>query len=100
MPSKNNAGRRRISPDQQARRTQRREQSLAAVEQLLYSREQTARALGGISVATILRMEARGLLDQVRVAGSPKGKGAVFHRVEQVRALARGEGDQPVEAAS
>ena len=77
MPSKN-TGHRRIP----------REQSITAVEQLLYSRAQTARALGDISIATVQRMEARGLLEKVRVAGTPKG--AVFHRAEQVRALARG----------
>lgn len=88
MPSKNNTGRRRISPDQQARRAQKREQSLAAVEQLLYSRAQTAKALGDVSIATVQRMENRKLLDVVRIAGSPKG--AVFHRAEQVRALAKG----------
>ncbi len=78
---------RRISLDQQSRRRQRREQSIAAVEQLLYSREQTAHALGGISIATVMRMENNKLLDKVR--HTPKG--AVFHRVEQVRALATGK---------
>jgi hypothetical protein len=62
-----------------------REQSF---EQLLYSRAQTAHALGGISIATVQRMEARGLLDKVRLAGSSNG--AVFHRAEQVRKLAEG----------
>jgi hypothetical protein len=68
--------RRRIPPDEQARRTQqrkqRREQSITAVEQLLFTRLQTAKALGNVSVATIQRMEARGLLDIVRIAGTPK----------------------------
>jgi len=32
-------------------------------------------------------MEARGLLEKVRIAGTQKG--AVYHRAEQVRALAR-----------
>ncbi len=77
--------RRRISPREQSRRAQ---QSLTTIERLLYSRAQTAHALGGISIATVMRMEARGLLDKIRLAGSPKG--AVFHRVEQVHALARG----------
>ena len=61
----------------------------APVERLLYSRVQTAHALGGISIATVQRMEARGLLDKVRLAGSPNG--AVFHRAEQVRKLAEGD---------
>lgn len=92
-PEKTKKTRRRISPEQLARRTQKRkqsrEQSLASVEQLLFSRAQTAKALGDVSIATIQRMEARGLLDIVRIAGTPKGRGAVFHRAEQVHALAR-----------
>ena len=36
-----------------------REQSVASVERLLYSRTQTAHALGGISIATVQRMERR-----------------------------------------
>lgn len=83
--------RRRISPEEQARRTQqrkqRREQSIAAVEQLLYSRAQTAHALGDISIATVIRKENKKLLDKVR--HTPRGE--VFHRVAQVRALARGD---------
>jgi hypothetical protein len=81
-----------MSPEKQSRRA-RREQSITAIEQLLYTRAQTARALGNISIATVQRMENRKLLDKVRIAGTPKGKGAVFHRAEQVRALARGAGD-------
>jgi CRP-like cAMP-binding protein len=88
-PEKKKTGRLRISSHEQARRAQQREQSLTAVEQLPYSRAQTARALGGISIATVQRIENLGLLDKIRLAGSPNG--AVFHRVEQVRALARGE---------
>jgi hypothetical protein len=48
-----------ISDSENARRARQREQSLAAVAQLLYSRRQTARALGGISIATVQRLEAR-----------------------------------------
>jgi hypothetical protein len=76
-----------ISEREQSRRAQQREQALAAVQRLLYSRAQTARALGA-SVRTVQRMEQRGLLDQVRLAGSPNGM--VYHRVEQVVALAQG----------
>jgi hypothetical protein len=80
--------RRPISEHEQTRRAQQREQSLAAIEPLLYSRRQTARVLGNISVATIQRLEARGVLDKIRLAGSPNG--AVYHRAEQVHALAEG----------
>lgn len=78
----------RVSAREQARRTQQREQSLAAVQQLLYSRRQTARVLGGISVATVQRLENKGLLDKVRLAG---GNGQVFNKAAQVHALAGGE---------
>src|SRR5262249_9749190 len=42
----------------------------------------------GISIATVQRLEARGKLDKVRLAGSANG--AVFHRASQVHALAAG----------
>jgi hypothetical protein len=90
-PKKTKAKRKPLSEAERARRHEQRkqaqEQSLAAVETLLYSRQQTAKALGGISVATVIRMEDRGLLDKVRFAGEETGP--VFHRVEQVRELAR-----------
>jgi hypothetical protein len=81
MPSKTN--RRSIS-----NRARRDQQSVASVERLLYSRRQTAHALGDISIATVLRIENAGLLDKIRLAGGPTG--AVFHRAEQVRKLAEG----------
>jgi two-component sensor histidine kinase len=77
-----------LSAREQERRAQQRAQSLAAVEQLLYTRRQTGRALGGISVATVIRLENKGLLDKVRLAG---GSGEVFHRASQVHALAEGD---------
>jgi hypothetical protein len=42
--------------------------------QLLYSREQTRHLLGRISLATIKRMEERGLLHGVRPSGAANGK--------------------------
>jgi hypothetical protein len=77
-----------VSDSEKARRAQQRALSLAAVEQLLYSRRQTARALGGISIATVIRLEKCGKLDKVRLAGVSNG--AVFHRAAQVHALAEG----------
>ena len=77
-----------LSDSGKARRTQQREQSIAAVEQLLYSRRQTAKALGNVSIATVQRLERAGRLDKVRLAGS--GNGCVFHRAQQVYALAAG----------
>jgi hypothetical protein len=59
-----------------------------SVERLLYSREQTAEALGGISIMTVIRMERRGILPRVRLLGSPNGK--VFHPAEAVHAIACG----------
>jgi len=75
-----------MSQVEATRRARQRAQSIAAITQLLYSRRQTAKVLGGISIATIQRLEARGLLDKVRLAGSSNG--AVFHRAAQVHALA------------
>ena len=82
-----------MSPDRRtiSRRAHKREQSLAAVEQLLYSRRHSAHVLGGISIATVIRLENKGLLDKVRLAG---GNGEVFHKAEQVQALAKGDPSQ------
>ena len=84
---------RRISPSERAhraeKRAQKRAQSLAAIPRLLYSREQTRHALGGISVASVIRLENRGLLEKVRLAGGDNGQ--VLHRAEQVHALAGGD---------
>jgi hypothetical protein len=68
--------------------SQKNQPTIGPVERLLYSRAQTAHALGGISIATVIRHENAGRLDKVRPAGSPNG--AVFHRAEQVRKLAEG----------
>lgn len=85
MQKKKTAGRR--PPREPSRRTA--PSSLSTVERLLYSRQQTAFALGGISIATVQRLENAGLLDKVRLASET---GAVFHRIEQVRELARRRG--------
>jgi hypothetical protein len=87
-------GQRPISEPEQTRRARQREQALAAVPVLLYSRRQTSRALGGISIAKIIRIENAGLLDKVVLAGVPNGQ--VYHRVEQVERLAQG-GDHAAE---
>jgi hypothetical protein len=91
MPSeKKKTDRRRISPSERTRRAEKREQkraqSLADIPRLLYSREQTRHALGGISIASVIRLENRGLLEKVRLAGSDNGQ--VLHPAEQVHALA------------
>ncbi len=81
---------RRISEREQSRRAGQRKQSLAAVERLLYTRLQTAHVLGGISVASVQRLENKGLLDKVRLAG---GNGQIFNKAAQVHALAEGDRD-------
>lgn len=57
---------------------------------LLYSREQTAAALGGVSTMTVIRLEQAGLLDPIKLAGSRNGH--TFYAVAQVHALAAGQG--------
>ena len=88
MPDKKKKTAGRRPSREPSRRAAQREQSAlsSTVEQLLFKRAQTALALGGISVATVQRMENAGLLDKVRPAGP---NGMVFHRIEQVRELAR-----------
>jgi hypothetical protein len=65
-----------------------RRKTVPAVNPLLYSRQQTAQALGGISIATVQRLENAGRLTKVRLAGSDSGQ--VFHDVGEVKALAAG----------
>jgi hypothetical protein len=81
----------KLSEAEKRRRADQRQQAIAAtIPRLLYSREQTRHALGGVSLATVQRLEQRGLLDKVRLAGSASG--AVFHHAWQVQALAQGGG--------
>jgi hypothetical protein len=84
--------RQKLSEAEKRRRAEQRQQTIAAtIPRLLYSRQQTRHALGGVSLATVLRLEARGLLDKVRLAGSENG--AVHHGASQVMALAEGGGN-------
>jgi hypothetical protein len=78
-----------ISETEKSRRSRQREQQLAAVETLLYTRIQTAKVLN-CSLATVIRLENAGLLDKVKLAGSRNGK--VYHRASQVHALAAARG--------
>jgi hypothetical protein len=89
QPHHRRNSKRRKQPLSPEERERRRQQRLQSVERLLYSREQTAAALGNVSVRTVIRMEERGALTAIRLPGSgPLGK--VFHNSEQVRALAQG----------
>jgi len=55
------------------------------VRRLLYTREQSAYALGGISVSSVIRLEKEGLLGKVRLRGET---GQVFNPAADVEALA------------
>jgi hypothetical protein len=55
---------------------------------MLVPREWTREYLGGISEATVRRMERAGTLDVIRLIDSPKAK--IFHRIDQVYAVACG----------
>jgi hypothetical protein len=56
------------------------------VERLLYSRQQTAQALGGISIRTVIRFEEEGRLGKVQFKNSRTAK--VFNPAADVIALA------------
>jgi len=56
-----------------------------AAERLLFSREQTAEVLGGVSIATIRRLEREGRLKPIRLSRSPTAM--VFFRASDVQAL-------------
>jgi hypothetical protein len=57
------------------------------VRRLLYSRGQACHALGGISIATVIRLEKHGALTPIKLL--PKKISAqTFYRVEEIEALA------------
>ena len=60
----------------------------SSVRRLLCTRAQTGEALGGISVSSVIRLERQGSLSKVRLRGLT---GQVFHRADQVEALAYGD---------
>jgi hypothetical protein len=74
--------RRRRAQQRQERLDQERKNNPA----LLYPRRITALKLN-VSVATVRRLEAQGVLDKVRLTK----KGPVHHRSSQVYALAQGD---------
>lgn len=57
----------------------------ASSPRLLYSREQVAEMLGGVSIATVRRLEREGRLKPVRLSRSPTAM--VFFRASNVQAL-------------
>ena len=63
----------------------------AKPSRLLSSRVDTAVRLGGISIASVIRLEVEGRLRVIRLSRSPTAQ--VFHPMEDVEALARGEWD-------
>ena len=63
----------------------------AKPQRLLYTREQTADVLGGISVGSVIRLEKAGRLKPIRLTGRKTGQ--VFHRAEDVLSLVAGAAD-------
>jgi hypothetical protein len=57
---------------------------------LLYDRAQTASLLGGISTATVKRLEQKGVLQPVRLDPHAGDRTPVFYRASDVLALAHG----------
>jgi hypothetical protein len=62
-----------------------------ALDQLLYSRKQAQQLLGGVSVATLQRLEARGVLRPKRLDKSKNGQ--VFYTGDNLRELVEGGDD-------
>jgi hypothetical protein len=60
-------------------------------ERLLFSREQVAALLGGISTATVRRMEREGRLRPIRLTG--RSTGQVFYSATSVLHLVQEAGD-------
>jgi hypothetical protein len=59
-------------------------------ERLLYDRIETAELLGGISFATLYRLERAGKLRPVKLTDGPNS--TIFYSAADVRALAAGTG--------
>jgi hypothetical protein len=77
--------RRPLPSEAERKRRAERQRALDAVRPGLYTRRQSARRLG-TSVATVVRMEERGVLTKVHLVPN----GMVHHRAAQVDALAGG----------
>ncbi len=89
--SKSKARRKRkpTSPRERERiqrlKQQHREQRRESVPRVLYTREQTGAALGGISISSVIRLENEGKLRKVRLRGTT---GQVFNPAQDVETLA------------
>ncbi len=59
------------------------------VQTLLVNRQRAAAMLGGISTATLIRMEQAGRLKPIRLSGHATS--VVFYRIEDIQKLAQGE---------
>ena len=64
-----------------------------ALEQLLYSREQASKLLGGISVATLIRYEGMGLLEPVRLNKTTPVSKFYYRRSDLLRLVGERGGD-------
>jgi hypothetical protein len=60
-------------------------------DQLLFSRSQVCRLLGGVHVATVIRLEQSGKLPPVKL--TPADQGRTYYRRADVMALAEGSAD-------
>ena len=78
-----------MSIRQRVRTTRTKTQPLEP--QLLYSRKQTARLLGYLSIDPIIELEQSGRLTPVRPTGKPTSQ--VFYRRDELMALASGEAE-------
>jgi hypothetical protein len=66
-------------------------------QQRLQPREATARQLGGVSIATVRRLEHKRKLKPIRLGGTPRSQ--VFHDVAEVNALIAAECEGGSDAA-
>jgi hypothetical protein len=78
----------RVSPGELSIRQDQRSAAISE-QQLLYSREQVRRILGGVCTATVVRLEQAGRLRPVRL-NPEKPTAQVFYRRDDVVAVAQG----------
>jgi hypothetical protein len=68
-----------LSKDEKKVRRRYRAHERSSLDQLLFTRQQARRLLGNVSVATLQRLEAQGILRPKRLDPSKAGIGQVFY---------------------
>jgi hypothetical protein len=95
---KKRQAKKQISKHEKARRAEQRaeqrRQAIAAVPKLLHARREAAHMLGGVSVASLIRLEKSGRLHPVKLDDS-KRTGMTYYAHSELEELASGNAADP-----